>query len=165
MCINCQSADNSERKIIWTEIRRCSKRRWTCIWNAADQMGHHPRTSSLLGQTRSVQIMKTCIIFHNMIIEDERGMEGIDWSSLPEEHIVLPCYNWNLSNLMAHITAWIECIRTHAANECLKNDLMDHLGTYPETRRRKLLNYFIIRVLLMLAFVVSGCSTFMSRVW
>ncbi|XP_012851405.1 PREDICTED: uncharacterized protein LOC105971104 [Erythranthe guttata] len=72
-------------------------------------------------------IMKTCIILHNMIIEDERGTDLEPWAPLPEENFRPLQYERDPSILAAYISARLSRIRNRRTNEDLRSDLMNHL--------------------------------------
>ena len=72
-------------------------------------------------------IMKTCIILHNMIIEDERDTDVEQWRPPSEETISIPTYARNPRVLVAHISSWLSMIRNRGTNTMLRFDLMEHL--------------------------------------
>ncbi|XP_012833843.1 PREDICTED: uncharacterized protein LOC105954708 [Erythranthe guttata] len=72
-------------------------------------------------------IMKTCIILHNMIIEDELGTDLEPWAPLPEENFRPLQYERDPSILAAYISARLSRIRNRRTNEDLRSDLMNHL--------------------------------------
>ncbi|XP_059669482.1 uncharacterized protein LOC132314667 [Cornus florida] len=72
------------------------------------------------------KIMRTCIILHNIIIEDERG-HILQWTPPPDEPISLPQYIRNPTMLAAHISGHFRRIRNRADNANLKRHLMEHL--------------------------------------
>ncbi|XP_012841195.1 PREDICTED: uncharacterized protein LOC105961512 [Erythranthe guttata] len=78
-------------------------------------------------KTDLCDIMKTCIILHNMIIEDERETEYDVWKPLPEENIFPPEYGRDPSILVSHISARLGRIRNRRTNEVLRSDLTNHL--------------------------------------
>ena len=73
------------------------------------------------------KIMKTCIILHNMIIEDERDTGIAVWRPLPEETISHPNYIRSLPTLAAFISARLDRIRNSGTNMMLRSDLINHL--------------------------------------
>ncbi|KAK9275352.1 hypothetical protein L1049_022616 [Liquidambar formosana] len=74
-------------------------------------------------------IMKTCIILHKMIIEDERGTDVEIWRPPPNETISIPDYARNPAILAAHISSRLSSIRNRGTNTALRLDLMEHLWT------------------------------------
>ncbi|XP_059668865.1 uncharacterized protein LOC132313949 [Cornus florida] len=72
-------------------------------------------------------IMKTCIILHNMIIEDERHANVGRWTPPPEDTIPIPILSQCPSVLAAHISSRQLQIRNRETNTQLMNDLMENL--------------------------------------
>ena len=72
-------------------------------------------------------IMKTCFIIHNMIIEDEGSINVERWTPPPEETISPPQYTRNRALLAAHIPSHVDGICSKGTNEMLRSDLMDYL--------------------------------------
>ncbi|XP_059654201.1 uncharacterized protein LOC132300911 [Cornus florida] len=72
------------------------------------------------------KIMRTCIILHNMIIEDE-GEHILQWTPPTDDPISLPYYVRNPSMLAAHISSRLSRIRNRSDNADLRRDLMEHL--------------------------------------
>ncbi|KAL5753204.1 hypothetical protein ACOSQ2_023711 [Xanthoceras sorbifolium] len=73
------------------------------------------------------KIMKTCIILHNMIIEDERQTNLEPWVPLQEENIELPAYARDPALLGAHIASRLDRIRNKEINNTLRSDLFEHV--------------------------------------
>ncbi|XP_059635541.1 uncharacterized protein LOC132277714 [Cornus florida] len=73
------------------------------------------------------KIMRTCIILHNMIIEDEGDTNILEWTPPMDELVYLPQYNRDRSFLAAHISTRLSRIRNVENNGDLKRDLMEHL--------------------------------------
>ncbi|XP_059669062.1 uncharacterized protein LOC132314184 [Cornus florida] len=71
-------------------------------------------------------IMRTCIILHNIIIEDE-GEHILQWTPPTDDPISLPHYVRNPSMLAAHISSRLSRIRNRSDNADLRRDLMEHL--------------------------------------
>ncbi|XP_059629939.1 uncharacterized protein LOC132272877 [Cornus florida] len=72
-------------------------------------------------------IMKTCIILHNMIIEDERHANVGRWTPPPEDAIPIPTLSRCPSVLAAHISSRQLQIHNKETNTRLRNDLMENL--------------------------------------
>ncbi|XP_059635651.1 uncharacterized protein LOC132277826 [Cornus florida] len=72
------------------------------------------------------KIMRTCIMLHNMIIEDE-GEHILQWITSTDDSISLPHYVRNPSMLAAHISSRFSRIRNRSDNADLRRDLMEHL--------------------------------------
>ncbi|XP_059650124.1 uncharacterized protein LOC132295875 [Cornus florida] len=72
-------------------------------------------------------IMKTCIILHNMIIEDERHANVGRWTPSLEDAILIPILSQCPSVLAAHISSRQFQIRNRETNTRLRNDLMENL--------------------------------------
>ncbi|XP_059654261.1 uncharacterized protein LOC132300976 [Cornus florida] len=72
------------------------------------------------------KIMRTCIILHNMIIEDE-GEHILQWTPLTDDPISLSHYVQNPSMLAAHISSCLSGICNKSDNANLRKDLMEHL--------------------------------------
>lgn len=73
-------------------------------------------------------IMMTCLILHNMIIEDERHSSLEAWSPLPSEPSVFPREEVEDPELLgAFLSTRMWMLRDREANTQLKHDLMDHL--------------------------------------
>ncbi|XP_059654544.1 uncharacterized protein LOC132301293 [Cornus florida] len=72
------------------------------------------------------KILRTCIILHNMIIEDE-GENILQWTPPTDDPISLPHYVRNTSMLAAHISSRLSRIRNRSDNADLRRDLMEHL--------------------------------------
>ncbi|GAB2280354.1 hypothetical protein Dimus_039403 [Dionaea muscipula] len=73
------------------------------------------------------QIMKTCIILHNMIIEDEREIDVENWRPLPDENICLPQDAQDTQFLVAQISTRFSKIRNRGINAILRSGIMEHL--------------------------------------
>ena len=76
-------------------------------------------------------IMMTCIIMHNMILEDEKGLSlepFANWGL----HVETTPIPFTFRDLMA-TTREVENVESHFA---LRNDLRDHLWTLKGQRRR-----------------------------
>ena len=73
------------------------------------------------------KIMKTCIILHNMIIEDERDMADPTWAPPIDEDISPQPLGRQHSVVMALISSRLTRIRNRSINETLRRDLMDHM--------------------------------------
>ncbi|XP_059654688.1 uncharacterized protein LOC132301455 [Cornus florida] len=69
------------------------------------------------------KIMRTCIILHNMIIEDEGDTNILEWTPPTDESV----YNRDRSFLAAHISTRLSRIRNVENNGDLRRDLMEHL--------------------------------------
>ncbi|XP_058217564.1 uncharacterized protein LOC131328667 [Rhododendron vialii] len=76
------------------------------------------------------KIMKTCIILHNMIIEDEGGADIESWRPPPDEAISPTEYTRNPQVLAAHVFSRLRRIRNRETNAMLKVDLMEHLWNH-----------------------------------
>ncbi|XP_059633746.1 uncharacterized protein LOC132276364 [Cornus florida] len=75
-------------------------------------------------------VMKTCIILHNMIIEDERHANVRRWTPPLEDTILIPTLNRCPSVLAAHISSRQLQIRNRETNTRLRNDLMENLWNH-----------------------------------
>ncbi|KAK2638042.1 hypothetical protein Ddye_025837 [Dipteronia dyeriana] len=73
------------------------------------------------------KIMKTCIILHNMITEDERHTNLEPWVTLQEENIELHAYAHDLALLGGHIASRLGRVRDREINNTLQSDLMVHV--------------------------------------
>ncbi|KAL5787445.1 hypothetical protein ACOSP7_004394 [Xanthoceras sorbifolium] len=73
------------------------------------------------------KIMKTCIILHNMIIEDKRQTNLKPWVPLQEENIELPAYACDPALLGAHIAYRLGRIRNRGINNTLQLDLLEYV--------------------------------------
>ncbi|KAL5739311.1 hypothetical protein ACOSQ2_028491 [Xanthoceras sorbifolium] len=73
------------------------------------------------------KIMKTCIILHNMIIEDERQTKLEPWVPLQEENVELPAYACDPALLGAHITSGLGRIRNREINNTLRSYFLEHV--------------------------------------
>ncbi|XP_059650327.1 uncharacterized protein LOC132296102 [Cornus florida] len=73
------------------------------------------------------KIMRTCIILHNMIIENEGDTNILEWTPPTDESVYLPQYNRDRSFLAAHISTRLSRIRNVENNGDLRRDLMEHL--------------------------------------
>ncbi|XP_059635427.1 uncharacterized protein LOC132277604 [Cornus florida] len=72
-------------------------------------------------------IVKTCIILHNMIIEDEHHANVGRWTPPPEETISIPTLIRNPLVLAAHIFSRQVQIRNKETNTQLRKDLIEDL--------------------------------------
>ncbi|XP_059663488.1 uncharacterized protein LOC132309169 [Cornus florida] len=73
------------------------------------------------------KIMRTYIILHNMIIEDEGDTNILEWTPPTDESVYLSQYNQDRSFLAAHISTRLSRIRNVENNEDLRRDLMEYL--------------------------------------
>lgn len=73
------------------------------------------------------KIMKTCIILHNMIIEDERGTNIESWRPPEDETISSPEYARDSALLVAYMSSRLSRIHIDGTNMTLRSDLMEHL--------------------------------------
>ncbi|KAL5802912.1 hypothetical protein ACOSQ4_031217 [Xanthoceras sorbifolium] len=73
------------------------------------------------------KIMKTCIILHNIIIEDERQTNLKPWVPLQEENIELLTYARDPALLGVHIASRLGRIRYRGINNTLRSDLLQHV--------------------------------------
>lgn len=63
------------------------------------------------------RIMKTCTILHNMIIEDEHGIETERWKPPPDESTSPPEYTKDPNVLVTHIASRLTRIRCRETYE------------------------------------------------
>ena len=78
------------------------------------------------------QIMKACVILHNMIVEDEGEMaeQSIDLNAIPGASIVLPPEVQKASNsnpCFNDVRCRNSAIRAHSVHVQLKDDLIEHI--------------------------------------
>lgn len=73
-------------------------------------------------------IMMTCLILHNMIIDDERHSNLEPWTPLPSERLIFSSEQIQDPNLKGeYLSARMWILRDREANAQLKNDLIEHL--------------------------------------
>ncbi|XP_059658562.1 uncharacterized protein LOC132304873 [Cornus florida] len=75
-------------------------------------------------------IMKTCIIFYNMIIKDECHANIGRWTPPPEDAIPIPTLSRCPPVLATHIFSRQLQICNRKTNTRLRNDLMENLWNY-----------------------------------
>lgn len=73
------------------------------------------------------RIMKTCIILHNMIIEDERDSNIESWIPPQDETISSPEYARDPALLVACMSSRLSRVHSEGTNMTLRFDLMEHL--------------------------------------
>ena len=90
------------------------------------------RPAQLWKRNDVVNIMQGCVIFHNMIVEDEKELVRIplDLNENPSATIVLPpevSTNENPNPCFAEVLQRNSAIRARSTHRQLKNDLVEHI--------------------------------------
>ncbi|XP_059635972.1 uncharacterized protein LOC132278183 [Cornus florida] len=118
------ASNHYKRKIICSATRSSKERCGTSFWSIADQVAITQGPVRYWEKDDLCLIMKTCIILHNMIIEDERHANVGRWTPQPKDTIPIPTLSQCPSVLTTHRQLQI---RNRETNTRLMNDLIKNL--------------------------------------
>ncbi|XP_026451226.1 protein ALP1-like [Papaver somniferum] len=124
------SNPNNEREHLYTKRQEAVRKDMEHAFGVMQSRWHIVKGPARMWKEKDLgKIMKTCIILHNMIIEDEQ-LRGIDpelWEPLPDDKVPSVNLEHDYPFLVSRMLYRMKRVRSTTAHNMLKTDLINHL--------------------------------------